>query len=150
MPPLKPATPPPRPATPPGGTPVMRPRVATPPAGTPIARPTTPLPQQQPAGPTREQEFEVALDLLRRKLWAEARQAFLKLAAADTNDKRSRAHMHYARGREAEAAGKPEEARAEWQRALALDPDFVRAKTALADLPPPPPSGGVFSRFFKK
>jgi hypothetical protein len=112
----------------------------------PVLRATTP-----PPVPT-DDDFELAMDLLRRKLWPEARTAFHKLAAAVPNEKRYRSHMHYARGREAEAAGKLDEARAEWQRALAAEPDMQRAKLALADLSPTssPSGGGLFSRFFKK
>jgi hypothetical protein len=156
-----------RPATPPMGVPAVVPprpqtaRLATPPMGVPATAPraptakVAPLPPPPPPAPAptpaalREAEFAAAIDLLRRKLFAEARAVFHKLAAAVPSDKRFRAHMHYARGCEADVAGKPDEARAEWQRAVALDPEFVRARSALADLSPPP-GGGLFSRLFKK
>jgi hypothetical protein len=106
-----------------------------------------PAPAPRPIGP--EAVFEAALELLRRTLWGEARQAFQKLAVSMPHDKRFRAHMHYARAREAQDAGKPDEARAELQRAVALDPDLVPAKRALEDLSPEP-RGGLFNKFFKR
>lgn len=97
-----------------------------------------------------EQAMEPAMDLIRRKLWADARQALLKLAVAQPQEKRFRAYMHYARGRESQEAGKLDEARAEWQRAVGLEPELVAAKRALEELPPEPSGGGLLGRLFGK
>jgi tetratricopeptide (TPR) repeat protein len=145
-------TPAPR-ATTPGTTPRAPsppPRATTTP-GTGPARgvPPTGAPRPAPAS-AADDAWEQAQDLLRRKLWGDARQAFHKLAVASPQEKRFRAYMHYARGREAHDAGRADEARAELQRALALEPDLAVAKRALDDLPPEPPSGGLLSRFFKR
>jgi tetratricopeptide (TPR) repeat protein len=131
--PNRPSTPPPRAASP---------RVPTPAIGIPRAALTTP--------PTPEAELEAALELARRRLWADARQAFQKLAVASPQDKKFRAYMHWARGREAQEAGRNDEARAELQRALALAPDLTQAKVALDSLPQPPSDPGVLSRLFKR
>ena len=153
--------PPTRPATVPGPAPVatQRPvRTRTVP-GTPAPVPgsvrpsgaipkvqlgTPPAPPPAPADPR-----EAAQDLLRRKLWGEARQAFQKLAVATPQDKELRAYMHYARAREAQDAGRLDECRAELQRALALHPTLVAAKLALDDLPPEP-GGGLLKKIFRR
>lgn len=135
------AAPPRPPAS--GRSPVLTPEPPRPRASSapPATKPLTPV----------EQALEPAMELLRRKLWAEARQALLKLAVADPHEKRYRAYMHYARGRESQEAGKLDEARAEWQRATGIDPDLMVAKRALEDLPTdPPPSGGLIGRLFGK
>ena len=95
-------------------------------------------------------KFKASEELLRRKLWSDARQAFHRLAVAAPTEKRYRAHMHYARGREAQEAGRPDEARSELQRALALDPELFAARRALDDLPPEPDKGGLLSKLFKR
>ncbi len=123
-----------------GSIPVLRgaarARVATPPGGVPVppARPVAagasatvkPAPPVDPAA-----QFEAALELARREQWAQARAAFAVLATAHPGDARYRAHLHYARGWEAHQAGKPGEARAEWQRALACDPGNALVRWAL-------------------
>jgi len=127
------------------------PTTASPPPGAAPSRPSgvrAVTPASTPSA--ADDNFEQALDLLRRKLWNDARQAFHKLAVAAPHDKRYRSHMHYARGREAADAGRYDEARAELQRALALEPELQAAKRALEDLPPEPPTGGLLSRFFKR
>ncbi len=136
------ARPPPRAATTPG--PGVRPaRPTEAPRAAPPAS-TAPPPAGDPA-------WEAAQELLRRKLWNDARQAFHLLAVAAPADKRPRAHMHYARAREAQDAGRNDEARAELQRALATDPDLAIARRALDDLTPPEPAkGGLFSKLFKR
>jgi len=114
----------------------------------PTARPATPAPVE-PAS-AEDVAWGHALELMRRRLWSEARQAFHKLAVAAPHDKRYRAHMHLARARESIDGGRADEARAELQRALVLDPSLVAAKRALEDLPPEPSSGGLLGRFFKR
>ena len=116
-----------------------------------------------PLGPTapslesnEEAEFEQAMMHLRRRQWGEARKAFHALAASNTVDKRYRALLSYARGREAQDAGRHDVARAEFTRAVQLDPELNAARTALAEVAPPPseppePAGkGLFSRLLKK
>ena len=128
----------------------------TPGTAAPPRRPPQPAPQPKvsyggaaPPSPT-ELAWQEGMDLLRRRLWGEARQVFLKLALGAPTEKKYRSHMHYARAEEARAAGRPDEARAELQRALVLEPDLAPAKRALAELPPEPPSGGLFSKIFKR
>ncbi|MEZ4368119.1 MAG: tetratricopeptide repeat protein [Kofleriaceae bacterium] len=57
-----------------------------------------------------------------------------------------------ARGREYQDDGRHDQARAEFQRALELEPDLDAARAALEQLgePPKKPSGGFFSRLLKK
>jgi tetratricopeptide (TPR) repeat protein len=104
---------------------------------------------------SEEADLEIATHLLRRKNWTEARRTLHALAARAPKEKRYRALLAYARGREAQDIGRHDEARTEFTRALQLDPDLGVAKAALgqvavADPPPEKPSGGLFSRLFKK
>jgi tetratricopeptide (TPR) repeat protein len=152
-PPLRAATTPGPAAAPPRPAPTAPPpRAATVPGPAPVpSRPSGGIPRvtsAPPAGP--DAEWEAAVDLLRRKLWGDARQAFQKLAVAAPHDRRYRAHMHYARAKEAQDAGRVDEARAELQRALTLDPELQRAKIALGELPEPDPGGGLFRKIFKR
>ncbi len=123
---------------------------ATQPAPAPTARPRAASVSPTRALTPTEEAMEPAMDLLRRKLWADARQALLKLAVAHPQEKAFRAYMHYARGRESQDAGKLDEARAEWQRAIGLEPELVAAKRALEELPPEPSGGGLLGRLFGK
>lgn len=68
------------------------------------------------------------------KNWAAAKNVLNGLAARNPGSKPYRALLCYARGCEAQSAGKGEEAVMELQRALQLDPDLAHAKTALAEL----------------
>jgi hypothetical protein len=103
---------------------------------------------------TEEADLESAMHLLRRKQWSEARRTRHALAARNGKEKRYRALLSYARGREAQDANRRDEARTEFARALQLDPDLGPAKAALAQVtdaePPERPSGGLLSRLFKK
>jgi len=104
---------------------------------------------------TEEAEREVAMGYLRKKQWSEARKALHALAARVSADdrKRYRALLSYARGREAQDLGRHEDARAEFTRALQLDPDLGVAKAAMAQVGEEPaerPSRGLLSRLFKK
>jgi hypothetical protein len=103
---------------------------------------------------TEEADLEVAMHLLRRKNWGEARRTLHALAARNSKEKKYRALLSYARGREAQDAGRHDEARTEFTRALQLDRDLAAAKSALAQIteaePPEKPSGGLLSRLFKK
>jgi hypothetical protein len=146
-----------RTSTPPLGTPVARPttptttRPSTPPVSRPTTpggtRPTTPPPPQQynadtvrHAGVPKEPPFDEraahreALILLNDQSWTPARQVLQTLAARVPQSKNYRALLGYARGREAQAAGRGEDAALEYQRALQLDPDLAMAKAALAEV----------------
>lgn len=148
-----PAQPPTRTSTPALGTPV--PRGTTPgiravtPSGprppTPPARPPTPSAAISPdtvrgVAPAREPAFDEraalreALMLLNDQSWSEARQALSTLAAKVPQSKNYRALLGYARGREAQLAGRADEAALEYQRALELDPQLTMAKQALAEV----------------
>ena len=70
-----------------------------------------------------------ALELQR---WTEARELLLQLATQRPGTTKYRALLAYARGQEALTSGDDETARAEWRRALTLDPGLVDAKHALA------------------
>lgn len=72
--------------------------------------------------------------LLNERKWTEARVALHNLAAKVPQAKSYRALLCYARGREAHAGGRPDEAQLEYQRALQLDPALDLAGQALAEL----------------
>lgn len=96
-------------------------------------------------------QFDEARTLSEAGRWAEARRIFHQLAVDNSHVKRYRVHMHHAWGREHQQAGRVEEARAEFRRALDIDPAFAEAHTALAGLPEPKDkSRGLFSRLFRK
>lgn len=126
----------PRPATPPGAPPkpmdynpgTIRYSGVQPAPTTPGARPAS-----TPAFDERHALRE-SLMMLNDRKWAEARQALHTLAAKVPQSKNYRALLCYARGREAHAAGKPDEAQLEYQRALQLDPELDLAKQAIAEL----------------
>lgn len=128
--PSPPTTPPPvaaRPPERPSGTTIPRPATPRPSTPTPGRAQTAPPPPPRPADP----QLAKALDLAEKQQWAEARAAFVDVAARHPGDPRYRAYVHYARGWEAFTLGKDGEARAEWQRASALDPGNALAKWAL-------------------
>jgi Tfp pilus assembly protein PilF len=76
----------------------------------------------------------VAVDMLQRQQWEQARSVLHQLSARDPSSKRIRALMSYARGREAQLERRLDDARVELQGALELDPDLQLAKTALTEL----------------
>lgn len=97
-------------------------------------------------------KFQRALELCQRHLWAEAREALQALAVEEPQNKQYRAHMHYAWGKEHLALGRTDDAKAEYRRALGVDPEFTRAKHALDAVPEDekPKQRGFFSRLFRK
>jgi hypothetical protein len=133
-----------------GGTQPFR-GVAPPPSARPATppgtRPGTP-PSPQPnnpdtvrhAGLPKEPPFDEratlreSLMLLNEQNWTGARQALQNLAAHVPGSKNYRALLGYARGREAQAAGRIDDASLEYQRALQLDPELSLAKAALAEV----------------
>ena len=74
------------------------------------------------------------VEQLQRGQWDAARAALTALAARNPDTPRYRALIAYARGREAQLAGRLDEARVELQDALQIDPELQLAKTALAEL----------------
>ena len=96
----------------------------------------------------QEDEFELALSLAERDLWSDARDAFQKLAVSNPKVKKYRLHLHYAWGREHEAAHRTDQAKAEFRRALTVDPTFERAKLALDALSET--KRGLLARLFKR
>jgi curved DNA-binding protein CbpA len=96
----------------------------------------------------RDEAFVNAKAMLARGAFGDAREAFRLIALTAPHEKKYRAYMHLAWGREHAAAGKPDEARAELQRAIKLAPDLTAAKDALDKLPKS--SGGLFKRLFRK
>lgn len=102
-------------------------------SGTP---PTGPNPTIQRTAPVFDEKVALrdALDLMSSQNWTGARLALHQLAARVPQSKQYRALLCYARGREAQAAGKVDDAALEFQRALQLDPDLVQAKLALAEV----------------
>jgi hypothetical protein len=79
-------------------------------------------------------EVQHAMSLLSSNDWTGARLAFHALAAKQPQARQYRALLCYARGRETQATGRPDDAAMEFQRALQLDPDLELAKVALREL----------------
>jgi len=73
-------------------------------------------------------------ELIAAKNWSGAHKAASALAVRNPGSRQCRALVCYTRGREAQFAGKGEEAVTELQKALQLDPELVQAKTALSEL----------------
>lgn len=130
-------------------TPVNAARPTTPRPSTPSSAPPRPVdfnpgtirysgvqPAPKPVTPAFDERHALreSLMMLNEKKWSDARQALHQLAAKVPQSKNYRALLSYARGREAHAAGKPDEAQLEYQRALQLDPDLDLAKQAIAEL----------------
>jgi hypothetical protein len=148
----------PRPLTPPLNTPphgMQRPstpgaRPVTPQPGrptTPNARPQSPPPRAnadlnpatvrgvQPASAMDERTaLRECMMLLNDQDWAAARVALHNLAAKVPQSRSYRALLCYARGREAHAAGRVDEAKLEYERALQLDPQLDLAIQAIGEL----------------
>jgi hypothetical protein len=117
------------------------------PTGSP-ARPTTPAygndgftpPTLRHAGAPPAPLFDEqgalaqAVQLLDAQQWGGARQALHALAAKVPQSKHYRALLCYARGREAMLAGRPEDAKLEFQRSLQLDPSLAQARQAILEL----------------
>jgi len=88
-----------------------------------------------PAGTFDERaELMQVMDLVRKGQWPGARAALQNLAARVPTSTHYKALLSYARAREAQMAGRPDEAILELQRALQLDPNLSLAKTALAEM----------------
>jgi len=103
-------------------------------------------------GDNERGHFEQGLELLRRRMWSDGERLFAQLSIAVPTDRRYRAYRDYARGRIAQDLGRHDEARTEWQRALALDPTLMAAKAALEQLPEPEPTKptGLLGKIFRR
>lgn len=95
-------------------------------------------------------ELNQAKQLLNEGKLEDARKRFHSLAAEHPNEKTFRAWLHYAIGRQREAASEPDRARTEFRRALELDESFEEARRAMEKLPGDGQSRGLFSRLFRK
>ncbi|HEY5949941.1 MAG TPA: hypothetical protein VIV40_30815, partial [Kofleriaceae bacterium] len=142
------------------GIPIQR---TTPAGGIPVQQPTSPLPTTRVRTPAPEiitpstvrysgvqpaqsgsaprqgasdedPELRHGMNLLSSKDWSAARLAFHALAAKVPQSRQYRALLCYARGRETQASGRPDDAVMEFQRALQLDPDLEIAKEAIREL----------------
>jgi curved DNA-binding protein CbpA len=99
---------------------------------------------------TRGQRFEEAQRLLAQGQWQAAREAFQKIATEDSQSRRYRSYLCYARGLEHRACGRIEEAIKELERAVALDPDGEAAefRNDLDKTREMKKGGGLFSKIF--
>jgi len=141
----RPGTPPPRPGTPPQQRPTtpqsersstQRIPPVTAPNDPPTTRGTGEWQQLQRTAPAFDERVELqqVLDALGQKNWGAAKALLNGLAARVPASKQYRALLAYTRGREAQTAGRGEDAVMEFQRALQLDPDLQQAKSAMAEL----------------
>lgn len=112
-----------------------------------VADPTEPRIDGDP-----EARFQLGLAQLQGGKLGEAAATFKALAVAVPSEKRYRLYMHYAWGRQAEAGGSDDEARAEYKRALGLDASFAPALEAMSSLRSAgkKKEGGLFSKWFRK
>lgn len=94
---------------------------------------------------SRDLRTEQAITLLGAGKAAEARAILEHLIAEDAGARKARLYLHYARAHVLREAGKPDDARRELERALALDPKFAPALAELNTLGPAKPAG-VFAR----
>ena len=93
--------------------------------------------------------FAEALKTLEGGDAARARHEFHALAVRDPHERKYRVHLHYAWGEEHRAAGDTGNAKAEYQRSLALDSGFAPAQKALREMAGTG-SKGLFSKLFGK
>lgn len=116
---------------------------------TPTAIPLQTRPVASTATPIGTDEvtlFNKGKDLLRQKMWSEARDLFMKLVTQNPTESAYRAMLALARGRLAEANGEFDVARREFNGALAHAPGFTAAAQALDDLPPDDPKSSLWSK----
>jgi hypothetical protein len=128
----RPGTPPQRALTPATGIKTTQPMPVVARAGSPPAAATQPPPRD--ADFNEAGELRVIKELVSRMQWSEAVQALTRLVNHVPTSKPHRARLAYVRAREAEAAGRINDAIAEAQRALEIDPELGLAKTMLAEL----------------
>jgi hypothetical protein len=80
-----------------------------------------------------DEAFREAVRQVERGEPEAARRVFHELAVANPQNRRYRAYLHYARGRERLATGHADSARSELKRALTLQPQFEAAERALEE-----------------
>lgn len=130
-------------------------RAAKPRAVGSSSHPVAPRSERQPAFGVgtgvaerkREEAFARAKSMLGSGRFGDAKEAFRQIALTAPQEKKYRAYMHLAWGREYAAAGDVDKARDELNRALVLDPSLDPAKDAMEKLPKK--KGGLFKRLFK-
>lgn len=118
------------------GTPVAT-SVAVPPAGAGAARPSSApdaTTSSEPAVVNAKRSLSelrtAAMEAIDAEEWTKAKETFLEMAALSPREKEIRALLCFARGKELEAKGQANEAQAEFERALALDPKLQLAQKA--------------------
>jgi hypothetical protein len=152
--PQRPPTPQPAPTTGRVATQPIGPRAPTPATGVRTTQPVPTLNNRAPSPPaapstttppaprpaTASEDFDeraqqiTVRELMRNGHWPQAVVALQTLATRVPASKQYRAMLCYARGRQAQLAGRVDDAIAEMQRALQIDPEWSAAKSALAEL----------------
>ena len=117
-------------------------------AAPPVLSRTITDPAASPAASAVDESvlFNKGKDLLRQKMWSEARDLFMRLVTQNPTESAYRAMLALARGRLAEANGEFDVARREFNGALAHAPGFTAAAQALDDLPPDDPKSSLWSK----
>jgi|GEM_PF-1723059 len=110
-------------------------------------------PPMTPNGPTpapsaddQTETLRYAERLLHAHRWTDARATLHRLAMSSPGVTRYRVLLAYARGEEHAERGDRDRARAEWRRALTLEPGCAEAKAALGRVG----VASAFVRFFGK
>ncbi len=96
----------------------------------------------------RNDDYEMALKMITRGRYKDARTLFHKVAVEDPKTKKYRVQMHFSWGLEHEDDGQFDQARKEFERALSIDPEFKRAHEAIDRLPQDKKGSGFFSKIF--
>jgi len=96
----------------------------------------------------RNEKFETALRLNHAGKHEEARKLLQQVAVEEPKEKKYRVYLHYVWATEHEAAERYEDARAEYRRALNIDPGFKRAHEALGRLETD--KKGFFKKLFSR
>lgn len=114
-------------------------RAGSPPVGAGDARaasPTAAAPAASTGGAPFNERAELmnAMEMIRQEQWPQAVAQLQQLASRVPASKAYRAMLCYARGREAQVAGRIADAIAELERALQIDPAMPLAKATLAQL----------------
>ena len=106
----------------------------------------TNTPTPLPSGDDQTETLRYAERLLHACRWTEARTVLHRLATTTPGVTRYRVLLAYARGEEHAERGEHTLARAEWRRALILDPRCIEAKAALDRSRGSSIFGRIFSR----
>jgi len=148
-------------ATPPAG---VRTRATGTPPGGPATNGAQP-PSTRSASRDREERFAAAVAMLSHGDYDAACDGLQKLGAENPNLSKFQVYLHYARGKRHAEAGAVAAARAEFEQALTLHPEFFLVTKAIAQLPEEGDAAaagdqaeqgseakkpGLFSRLFRK